>query len=37
MIFLASSFARTEQSSFDCAVSMETCVQAHAASSGRKE
>src|SRR5438132_3741668 len=37
MIFLACSFASTAQSSLDCAVSIETCEQEQAASSGRKE
>ena len=34
---LAAELASTEQSSFDCAVSIETCRQLHSASSGRKE
>ena len=34
---LPSSAASAEQSSFDCAVSIDTCRQLHYASSGRKE
>ena len=37
MIFLPASGASALQSSFDCAVSIETCLQLQPASSGRNE
>ena len=36
-IFLPVNLANTAQSSFDCAVSIETCAQLQPASSGRNE